>query len=250
MSVLLVWFLSIFSGGSMNLECSVSNLSDVSNYIQVSKRKLLTSEEEIMLGAPSNLNISLLNERDESDPTLFKVLVAFYSIALLIVGSVALFYFKRSKELKRVISELFDSDTSEVAVVQEEVVDEKRYITQEKEDAILSKLTDFEKEKGFLDKGVSLNALASNIGVNHRYLSYVVNKNKKCDFASYVNELRIGYIVDCLKTDSKYAKYKISYLADKCGFASHSRFTVTFKKVTGDSPSNFINKLKRKKEAA
>lgn len=120
---------------------------------------------------------------------------------------------------------------------------EKRYITVEKEEAILKQIAVFEQEKSFLDKDMSLSVLAGRFGVNHRYLSYVVNKHKDRNFSTYVNELRIIHIVNCLKKDPEYLKYKISYLAEQSGFASHSRFTVTFKKVTRYSPSVFIDKL-------
>lgn len=124
------------------------------------------------------------------------------------------------------------------------VEDHKYYISKEKETEILMSIEDFEDSLDFLEKDFCLNDLAKNIGVNQRYLSYVINKHKEMSFTSYINELKINYIVNCLKTDAKYLEYKISYLAEQCGFASHSRFTITFKKVTGEAPSDFIAKLK------
>lgn len=129
-----------------------------------------------------------------------------------------------------------------------DIENEKRYITLEKEEAILNQLNTFELEQHFLDKNISLNVLAAKFGINHRYLSYVVNKHKRCDFATYVNELRVNYIVDRLKNEPQYLKYKISYLANQSGFASHSRFTVIFKKITGYPPSTFIQNLINEKE--
>ncbi|WP_353120140.1 AraC family transcriptional regulator [Myroides odoratus] len=124
---------------------------------------------------------------------------------------------------------------------------ERRYITLKKEIAILKQIEDSEKELFYLDKSISINALAAKFAINHRYLSYVINKHKKCDFATYVNQLRVMYIVNCLQNKPKYLQYKISYLADQSGFASHSRFTINFKKFTGHSPSTFINNLKKEK---
>lgn len=124
------------------------------------------------------------------------------------------------------------------------IEDHKYYISKEKEAEILMSIADFEDSLDFLEKDFCLNDLAKNIGVNQRYLSYVINKHKEMSFTSYINELKINYIVNCLETDPKYLEYKISYLAEHCGFASHSRFTITFKKVTGEAPSDFIAKLK------
>mgnify|MGYP003895590911 CR=1 FL=1 len=36
-----------------------------------------------------------------------------------------------------------------------------------------------------------------------------------------------------LKTDPNFIKYRISYLAENCGFTSHSAFATVFKNITG-----------------
>lgn len=125
----------------------------------------------------------------------------------------------------------------------------KEYMSPETEESILKKIQELEQQKYYLGKETSLNVMAAELGINHRYLSYVVNKHKEKDFASYINELRINYIVDRLQADPNFLKYKISYLGEKCGFSSHSRFTITFKKVTGLSPLAFITYLKEESKA-
>ena len=84
------------------------------------------------------------------------------------------------------------------------------------------------------------------MGVNQRYLSHVIKTHKNSDFANYVNELRINYIVKKINENPDYLKYKISYLAELCGFSSHTRFTINFKKVTGTTPSVYIAKVREK----
>jgi AraC-like DNA-binding protein len=120
----------------------------------------------------------------------------------------------------------------------------KEYMSQETEESILKKILELEQQEYYLGKETSLNVMAAELGINHRYLSYVINKHKEKDFAGYINELRINYIVDRLQADPNFLKYKISYLGEKCGFSSHSRFTITFKKITGLSPLAFITYLK------
>ncbi len=95
----------------------------------------------------------------------------------------------------------------------------KEYMSEATENSILQSIKEFEKSLSFLNKALSLNSVAAELNVNHRYLSYVINKHKSKDFASYINELRINYIIDRLKNDDSYLKYKISYLADQAGFA-------------------------------
>ena len=80
---------------------------------------------------------------------------------------------------------------------------------------------------------------------NTKYLSYIINNYRNKDFNSYVNELRINYIIAKMETDSRYLNYKISYLAEECGFATHSQFTTVFRNITGLSPSTFITYLRK-----
>lgn len=121
----------------------------------------------------------------------------------------------------------------------------KEYMSVETEKSILENIRKFEKSKFYLNKDISLNSMAGELGINHRYLSYVIKKHYKKDFSSYISELRINFIVDRLRNDTDYLKYKISYLADQSGFLSHSRFTTTFKKITGVSPVTFITYLQK-----
>lgn len=169
-------------------------------------------------------------------------------IGLLIIDFVGLFSIHNQSRPHTSSSPENEAPDGEEHYLDLDAEDGKRYITLEKEVAILKQIDDFEYNKWFLDKNISISVLAAKFSINHRYLSYVVNKHKKCDFATYVNELRVGYIVERLMNNPQYIKYKISYLADQCGFASHSRFTVTFKKITGYPPSTFISNLKNERE--
>lgn len=118
-------------------------------------------------------------------------------------------------------------------------------IAVETEQRILELLDKLEREeKFFLNPELNLTKLAFEMEINIRYLSYVINKHRERNFKTYINDLRIHYILKLLQEDPKYSKYKISYLAQESGFSSHSKFSAEFKRVVGLSPSVFISKLK------
>lgn len=110
---------------------------------------------------------------------------------------------------------------------------------------LLEKLQRFETGKDFTDRSISIAKLAVNMKTNIKYLSHVINNDKKKDFNTYINTLRIAYVINQMKTDPQYLKYKISYMAEDAGFSSHGKFTTVFKSVTGLSPSTFIQYLKK-----
>jgi len=109
---------------------------------------------------------------------------------------------------------------------------------------LLEKLEKFEADEDFLDSDISLNLLAENLNTNTKYLSEIINTYKNKNFHSYINELRINYIINKLKNNPVYLKYKVSHLAEEAGFSSHSLFSTVFKQVTGHSPASFIKIIK------
>lgn len=121
-------------------------------------------------------------------------------------------------------------------------------ILKESEEHLLAELEKFESTKKFTHKDMSLGKLAAQLGTNTKYLSEVINRHKERNFNMYINELRIHYITEKLKSNPTYLNYKVSYLADECGFSSHSSFTTVFKTIVGVSPSTFVEFLKEEKE--
>ncbi|MCD9855176.1 AraC family transcriptional regulator [Epilithonimonas sp. JDS] len=120
----------------------------------------------------------------------------------------------------------------------------KNFVIPDKtEKRILNKLEEFEKNQKFIQKTVSLKTLSQQFDTNPKYLSEVVNKHKNSNFNTYINDLRIDYIVTKIRNEPEYRKYKVSYLADECGFSSHSLFTTIFKNRMNVSPTEFLQKV-------
>lgn len=129
-------------------------------------------------------------------------------------------------------------------VIETKLSDNKSLImTAETEQKIMAKLKEFEESTLFNQKNVSLPYLATYCNTNNRYLSHVINTHKKKDFYNYINELKIAYIIEKLKKNPEYRKYKIASLAEECGFSSPNKFTLVFKKETEILPSRFIKFL-------
>ena len=106
----------------------------------------------------------------------------------------------------------------------------------------------FETTTKFTNKDLSLAVLAGQFDTNTKYLSEVINSNYNVNFNTYINRLRIHYIIQKLKTEPNFKSYKISYLAENSGFSSHSSFATVFKSITGISPVTFIELLKSENE--
>ncbi|WP_426482940.1 tetratricopeptide repeat protein [Chryseobacterium sp. R2ACT005] len=110
---------------------------------------------------------------------------------------------------------------------------------------ILLKLNKIENSQKFIRKDFTLTFLASELNTNPRYLSEIIKQHKGKSYNNYINGLRIGYITNKLYKNPIYREYKVSYLAEQCGFTSREVFAVIFKKETGMTPSYFIGQLKK-----
>lgn len=110
---------------------------------------------------------------------------------------------------------------------------------------LLEKLQKFEESEKFTNPKLTISSLALQMKTNTSYLSEVINKYKGKNFNTYINELRIAYICQKIYNHKEYQNYKISYLAEECGFASHSSFATVFRNITGISPSVFIREASK-----
>lgn len=116
-------------------------------------------------------------------------------------------------------------------------------ISEEVQKRILKKLKMFEQSEKYLRKDTTLTSLANLLGTNPKYLSEIIKSSKSQNFNGYINSLKINFIVQKLYNSPEYRDYKISFLAEKCGYASPQVFVIAFKKEYGVTPSYFINQL-------
>ncbi|MFN3300959.1 MAG: helix-turn-helix domain-containing protein, partial [Sediminibacterium sp.] len=95
-------------------------------------------------------------------------------------------------------------------------------------------------EKVYTEPALSLNSLASRLSVHPNYLSQVINNKEGVSFFDYINKLRVNEFKRLVqeKDQSQYTLLSIAY---DSGFNSKSSFYKNFKKVTGQSPTDFIN---------
>ncbi|WP_294237635.1 hypothetical protein [uncultured Chryseobacterium sp.] len=113
---------------------------------------------------------------------------------------------------------------------------------------ILEKLNNFEQKKGFLKKGLAQQELAKSFNTNITYLSFVINEFKAKNFNTYLNELRIHYIIHKLYHNPDFLKYTIEGLIKERGITSRQNFSDLFQEINGIRPTDFIKQRKKELE--
>ncbi|MEC4004848.1 AraC family transcriptional regulator [Flavobacterium sp. SUN052] len=110
---------------------------------------------------------------------------------------------------------------------------------------ILQNLEKFEKNKRYLEKEMSLIKLAAYLKTNTKYTTKIIFKYRDKKTIEYISDLKIDYIIDQLKTESRFRNYTNKALAEEAGFGSTQNFTKAFNNRINMPPTYFIQELKK-----
>ncbi len=187
---------------------------------------------------------NLQNDNRKYSKNFLILIVAFIILIFLLIY----YYYKQfiyKKRFKILIDTSVPNSLSQIATDSTKFEDSSIGIAKETVESILKKLEKFEENKGYLKNNVSLNSLAKQMKTNSNYLSRIINFYMKKSFKSYINEIRVDYVIDTLKKDSKLRSYTVEAIADELGFNNPESFSNAFYKKTGIYPSYYIRKLKK-----
>ncbi|MES2110988.1 MAG: FtsX-like permease family protein [Bacteroidota bacterium] len=101
-----------------------------------------------------------------------------------------------------------------------------------------------ESGKLYEDAELTLNSLADKLDIHHHELSRIVNAAFGKNFNDFINEYRIREVGRKIK-DPAYDHITLLGIAFESGFNSKSTFNRTFKEMTGKSPAEYKNSLKK-----
>ncbi|WP_281990146.1 AraC family transcriptional regulator [Aquimarina aggregata] len=191
-----------------------------------------------------NLQHSMTNLKDEYAKNERHKTYA-YSIAgllILVLIGWGVVYHKKQRTNKVVFNELMGKvQALETSIPKETtksmVIDDQKVVS------ILKGLDQLEHQQYFLKQRCNLQAMAKRLKTNATYLSKIINTHKQKNFKSYINELRVDYVITTLTDDPKFRKYTIKAIAQDIGFNNSEAFTKAFYKKTGIYPSYFIKQL-------
>ena len=108
---------------------------------------------------------------------------------------------------------------------------------------IEKKLKTLIENKSYLNTEFTVTTCARDMDLPAHHLSYFISKFYGQNFASYKNDLRIAYAKKLM--DSGFLEHStMEALANTCGYGNRSSFSKTFKAVTNQSPSEYLQHKK------
>ncbi|TPN83893.1 helix-turn-helix domain-containing protein [Aquimarina algicola] len=214
------------------------------NYKYLIKTIIKEYDTPKLLSEKQKIITSLEDKKQVSNTTILILLGV--SILLLILW---LINRNKQRQYKKRFEDLYNKQTSQKK--EQQLLEKEKpslSIPQEIIKDILSKLTVFENELGFIQSNLTVHNLAKEFGTNSKYLSKIINTYKKKSFNYYINDLRIEQSIIRLKTDSKFRNYTIRAIAKEIGFKTTDTFSKAFYRKNGIYPSYFIKELEKQLE--
>lgn len=235
----------------------IEHLLEFDSILNKSKHKL-SAEINKKYDTPNLLKEKeqLISDLNSKNSVLFAVsgIIGLLSIVLLFL------YYNNRKKIKHYKEEamhlaknpkyIFLESIAEVDKGSDNIIKDqsKTKLSKELLSTLSLKFNQFEDDKGFLNRNLTLDSLAKEFLSNRDYLSKAVKELKDKSFSHYINELRINYVIEELKTNPKLRKLTVAGIAEEAGFNNSESFATAFKKITGTLPSYYIKALNISKE--
>ena len=112
----------------------------------------------------------------------------------------------------------------------------------------VQRILDFlEKEKAYLKNDLSMDDMAKATGLPKHRISALLNEELGKNFYEILNEYRTNEAIR-LMNEGKHLSFTLTYIAEMAGFNSKATFNRIFKKITNQTPSEYIHSLYGKEQ--
>ena len=128
-----------------------------------------------------------------------------------------------------------------------ELVTKEKYVnsglSEEKEEKYYERLSKLVvEEKVYTNSELSLSDLASKLDIHPNYLSQIINKKESKTFYDFINAYRVEEFKRLIAIPDN-QQFTLIAIAYDCGFNSKSSFNRYFKKITEQTPSQYVRSL-------
>lgn len=183
--------------------------------------------------------LDILFQISEANQTFDVISSLIYFLSILYIT----YYWQKQKEIFPY--SLAEKKEIETIIIETSLPESKRkqLLTQEELEEQKNRLLQLmEAEKPFLDFDLSLVKLASSMNISTHILSYVINNGFNENFYQFINRYRIEEAKKLMAT-SEIDRLSLLGIGFAVGFNSKTVFNTTFKKVTGQTPSEYKKQI-------
>ncbi len=100
----------------------------------------------------------------------------------------------------------------------------------------------FDQESAYLNPNLKIADLAHTINIPSHHISQVLSEKMSSNFYEIVNQYRINKAKEMLQSEAL-QKISVQAIGQECGFSNKTSFYRAFKKITGMTPIQYIEKV-------
>jgi AraC-like DNA-binding protein len=105
-------------------------------------------------------------------------------------------------------------------------------------------ISEIKEKQLYKNKDFSISLASQHFSIPIHHISFIINNHVQKSFPDIVCELRIDHAIQLLK-DNRNKKYTMEAIGNLSGFKSRSTFYSSFKKITGITPNEYYQNLKK-----
>ena len=176
--------------------------------------------------------------------TPFVYTASIFFLAYFSIKQKTIFAFKE-KDIKE-ISDILDSkkDVIALSAVAKEKSKLKRLSAEQLSNLSAQLYSLMENDKLFLENDLNLPTVAEKLGISIHETSFLINETTEDNFYTFINKYRVEEAKKLL-ISSKIKELNILGIAFASGFNAKTTFNITFRKIVGISPSQYIKEQKK-----
>lgn len=238
------------------LYAEVYDKKGMKNLSEANTKKYLTAKENFnrfkfkTLDELHSLNTQELKatERSEKSFLLNYINYLWFALGGLLGTGILLFFLKQRKDSKKFKALMLRNNIERnIEFEQKDVAETTQTLAlkDEKVEELIRQIALLNKEGFFLKQKTTLYNTAKKLKTNTSYLSNVVNNHLNTNFNTFVNDIRIDYIINELQINKQMRSYSVKAIAEEIGYKSADSFTKYFKQNTGLLPSVFIKNINK-----
>lgn len=226
--ILAIWLIVAFRQDDFIIFGAVVIFVILLGYFGIKHVGIFTYQQTLGVGNISNRKHNpSLNIKDDTPVTTDKLSIQDDSITEI------------EKETDHIEADSIGDETASLAGESKQKY-ERSTLPQEQADKIHHGLIDLmQTEKSYKESELTLAGLANRLSVHPHKLSQVINTYENKNFYDYVNLLRIEEFKHIVHLP-KNRQFTLLSLAYEAGFNSKTAFNRNFKKITGQSPSDYL----------
>jgi len=211
----------------------------------INQGKLIKANELYFLNQLQEVNTEV--ERVAHNNRIWRWVVAALALIILLIGTLMYFLRRKNRQLEEDRQQMYNKMQETINMEQTLQKYRRSTLDDDSKDDLADRIVQaMQQTDSICNEEFSRDTLAQMVGTSPSNISQVLSERFDKNFSQLLNEYRIKEACRRISDQEHYSQYTIEAIAASVGFKSRTNFAANFKKVTGLTPSQYLNEARKK----